>query len=115
MAPLKIALIQMRMDEDPARNLARALEKIDAAAQQGARVACLPELFRPATSAEQDTRKFDSPSDPGERRTEALPSSQRSAQIAIARVRLCARSGARSGGSHTTPIRYFRGVKRSSL
>ena len=44
--PLKIALIQMRVEEDPAANLARALEKIDAAAQQGARIACLPELFR---------------------------------------------------------------------
>jgi N-carbamoylputrescine amidase len=60
MAPLKIALIQMRVDEDPAKNLASALEKVDAAAQQGARVACLPELFRSRYFCQsEDTGKFD--------------------------------------------------------
>jgi len=43
---LRIALVQMQMADDPALNLARALEKLDAAARDGARVACLPELFR---------------------------------------------------------------------
>jgi len=43
---LRIALIQLQMADDPAANLARALEKLDAAARGGAQVACLPELFR---------------------------------------------------------------------
>jgi N-carbamoylputrescine amidase len=49
MAPptkFKIALIQMRCSEDPADNLARALERIRDAARQGAQLVCLPELFR---------------------------------------------------------------------
>jgi N-carbamoylputrescine amidase len=49
MAPptkFKIALVQMRCSEDPADNLARALERIRDAARQGAQLVCLPELFR---------------------------------------------------------------------
>jgi N-carbamoylputrescine amidase len=49
MAPptkFKIALIQMRCSEDPADNLARALERIRDAGRQGAQLVCLPELFR---------------------------------------------------------------------
>jgi N-carbamoylputrescine amidase len=49
MAPptkFKIALIQMRCSEDPADNLARALDRIRDAARQGAQLVCLPELFR---------------------------------------------------------------------
>ena len=42
----KIALIQMRCSTDPADNLARALERIRAAARDGAQLICLPELFR---------------------------------------------------------------------
>ena len=84
MAPLKIALIQMRVDEDPATNLARALEKIDAAAQQGARVACLPELFRSRYFCQsEDTRKFDLAEPiPGES-TEALAKLAAEREIAI--------------------------------
>jgi len=43
---LRIALIQMSMAEDPAANLDRALERLEEAASRGAKVACLPELFR---------------------------------------------------------------------
>jgi N-carbamoylputrescine amidase len=49
MAPptkFKIALVQMRCSEDPADNLARAIERIRDAARQGAQLVCLPELFR---------------------------------------------------------------------
>jgi len=42
----KIALVQMRCSTDPADNLARALERIRAAARDGAQLICLPELFR---------------------------------------------------------------------
>jgi N-carbamoylputrescine amidase len=82
--PLKIALVQMRVEEDPARNLARALEKIDAAAQQGARVACLPELFRSRYFCQsEDTAKFDLAEPiPGES-TEALAKLAARREIAI--------------------------------
>jgi N-carbamoylputrescine amidase len=49
MAPpvkFKIALVQMRCSEDPADNVARALERIRDAARDGAQLVCLPELFR---------------------------------------------------------------------
>ncbi|MEZ5565158.1 MAG: carbon-nitrogen hydrolase [Gammaproteobacteria bacterium] len=45
-AALPTALIQMRCSEDPADNLQRALEFTRQAAQKGARLICLPELFR---------------------------------------------------------------------
>ncbi|MGH7605946.1 MAG: nitrilase-related carbon-nitrogen hydrolase, partial [Gemmatimonadales bacterium] len=41
-----IALVQMRMTADPAANLATAVTQVRAAAQQGAALVCLPELFR---------------------------------------------------------------------
>jgi N-carbamoylputrescine amidase len=43
---LPIGLVQMRCGENPQENLERALEKIEAAARDGARVVCLQELFR---------------------------------------------------------------------
>jgi len=42
----KIALIQMRCGPDPEKNFARAVEFIRDAAKKGAKVVCLPELFR---------------------------------------------------------------------
>jgi N-carbamoylputrescine amidase len=42
----KIALIQMRCGPDPEQNLAHAIEFIRDAARKGARIVCLPELFR---------------------------------------------------------------------
>ncbi len=44
--PLIVALIQMRMDDDPQRNLQAATERADEAAKRGATLICLPELFR---------------------------------------------------------------------
>lgn len=44
--PFRLGLVQMRMDADPRINLERAVEKIRAAAEAGADVICLPELFR---------------------------------------------------------------------
>jgi len=42
----KIALIQMRCGPDPEKNFARAVEFIRDAAKKGAKIVCLPELFR---------------------------------------------------------------------
>jgi N-carbamoylputrescine amidase len=41
-----IGLIQMAMGPDPEKNLKRALAKVDEAADKGAKMICLPELFR---------------------------------------------------------------------
>jgi N-carbamoylputrescine amidase len=41
-----LALLQMTCSEDPGENLARAGDRVERAAQDGARVVCLPELFR---------------------------------------------------------------------
>src|ERR1700745_2126278 len=42
----KIALIQMRCGPEPEENFKRAIQFIRDAAKQGARIVCLPELFR---------------------------------------------------------------------
>jgi N-carbamoylputrescine amidase len=44
-APVRLALVQMRCDPAPEVNRARAVEKIRAAAAQGATIVCLPELY----------------------------------------------------------------------
>jgi N-carbamoylputrescine amidase len=41
-----LALIQMTCSEDPGENLAKAADRIEQVARDGARVICLPELFR---------------------------------------------------------------------
>jgi N-carbamoylputrescine amidase len=41
-----VGLIQMALDRDPESNLHKAKERIEDAAQRGAQVVCLPELFR---------------------------------------------------------------------
>jgi N-carbamoylputrescine amidase len=42
----KIGLVQMSCSTDPAQNLAKALQGIRSAAEQGAEIVCLQELFR---------------------------------------------------------------------
>jgi N-carbamoylputrescine amidase len=42
----RIALVQMRCDSEPEKNLAKAIARIGEAAEQGAQIVCLPELFR---------------------------------------------------------------------
>jgi N-carbamoylputrescine amidase len=42
----KVALIQMRCGPEPEKNFAHAIEMIREAAQKGAQIVCLPELFR---------------------------------------------------------------------
>ncbi len=44
--PVKVALVQMSCAKDPAANLAKAVQRIEAAADKGAQIVCLQELFR---------------------------------------------------------------------
>jgi N-carbamoylputrescine amidase len=44
--PLKVGLVQTAMGEEPAPNLAKAIDGIRDAAERGARLVVLPELFR---------------------------------------------------------------------
>jgi len=41
-----IALVQMAMESDAAKNLSHAISSVEEAARSGARIVCLPELFR---------------------------------------------------------------------
>ncbi len=43
---ITIGLIQMEVGQDPGENLKRALAKVTAATEKGARIICLPELYR---------------------------------------------------------------------
>ena len=56
----RVSLIQMSMGPDPAANMQKALERIGAAAAQGAQVVCLPELFQTQYFCQrEDTALFD--------------------------------------------------------
>ena len=56
----RIGLVQMRVGEDPAENLARAINLIGEAASRGADLVCLPELFRtPYFCQREDAALFD--------------------------------------------------------
>ena len=43
---VKVGLIQMAVGPDPNENIKKALLKVEQAAQQGAQIICLPELYR---------------------------------------------------------------------
>ena len=59
-ACFSIGLVQMRMGSDPTANLDRAVSRIREAARRGARVVCLPELFRtPYFCQREDAALFD--------------------------------------------------------
>jgi N-carbamoylputrescine amidase len=55
-----VGLIQMRMGTEPEANFATAVERIREAAQMGANIVCLPELFRTQYFCQrEDLRLFD--------------------------------------------------------
>jgi len=54
----KIALIQMAMSPDPGRNLVTAVARVTEAARAGAKVVCLPELFRSLYFAQQENAEL---------------------------------------------------------
>ncbi len=57
---VKIGLVQMSCSDDPAANLAKALDAVAHAARQGAQIVCLPELFRSRYFCQvEDARLFD--------------------------------------------------------
>src|SRR5204863_3931515 len=56
----KVALIQMRCGPEPEKNFSRAIEFIREAAGKGARIICLPELFRSQYFCQtEDHKNFD--------------------------------------------------------
>ncbi len=56
---LAVALVQLRCSEDPGENLDQALARVDEAARDGARIICLPELFRSRYFCQsQDPERF---------------------------------------------------------
>jgi N-carbamoylputrescine amidase len=59
-APYQVALVQMAMSPDAGENLAKAVGRIEEAARLGARLVCLPELFRsPYFCQREDAALFD--------------------------------------------------------
>src|SRR5438552_6919000 len=59
-ARYKVGLVQMGMSVDPDANLQKAAAKISEAAAAGARLVCLPELFRSQYFAQhEDAALFD--------------------------------------------------------
>jgi len=56
---VKLGLIQMSTTDNPAANLAKAVERIESAAKKGAQVVCLQELFRSRYFCQsEDQRNF---------------------------------------------------------
>jgi N-carbamoylputrescine amidase len=80
----RVALVQMRCEVDPARNLARAQDGIADAVEQGAEIVCLPELFRSLYLCQsEDAARFDwAESIPGPS-TEALSKQAADAGVTI--------------------------------
>ena len=82
--PFQIALVQMRMGENPALNLASAAAWVEKAAAAGAAVVCLPELFRSLYFCQrEDAALFDlAETIPGPS-TEALAVAARKAGVVV--------------------------------
>src|SRR5437016_7804628 len=59
-AKYKVGLVQMAMSADPDENLKHAIDRLEEPAHQGARLVCLPELFRSRYFAQvEDPALFD--------------------------------------------------------
>lgn len=76
--PFHVGLVQMRCSADPDENLRRACEGLRQAANQGAQVACLPELFRTEYFCQvEEASRFDL--------AEPIPGPTSEALVAVAR------------------------------
>jgi len=89
-APQKfgIGLVQMRCDTDPERNIEKAIAGLREAASKGARIACLPELFRtPYFCQREDAALFDlAESIPGPTIERLVPIARETEMVVIASV-----------------------------
>jgi N-carbamoylputrescine amidase len=75
---VKIALVQMSCANDPIANLAKAVQRIEAAAKKGAKIVCLQELFRSRYFCQsEDPRNF--------KLAEAIPGPSTEVLSAVAR------------------------------
>lgn len=82
--PLRIALVQMSCAPQPQLNLEKALARIEEAATHGARIVCLPELFRSRYFCQtEDVRNFDLAEPIPGKTTEALGAIAVSHRVAI--------------------------------
>ncbi len=80
----KIALLQMRCSPDTGANLARAIGRVEEAAQNGAQVICLPELFRSQYFCQrEDPALFDLAEPIPGPTTEALSAAARERRVAV--------------------------------
>ena len=79
-----LALVQMSCDEEPAKNVEKALERIRAAAKNGAEVVCLQELFRSRYFCQREDHEFFKLAEPiPGPTTEALAKVARDAKVVI--------------------------------
>jgi N-carbamoylputrescine amidase len=82
--PFAVALVQMRCSTDPDENVRRACEMLREAAGRGAKVACLPELFRTQYFCQvEDPSRFDLAEPVPGPTTEALASVAREAGLVV--------------------------------
>jgi N-carbamoylputrescine amidase len=81
---IRVGLVQMSCGENPAANLAKAIERIEAAAKRGAQIVCLQELFRSRYFCQsEDQRNFKLAEGIPGPSTEALGELARKKQIVI--------------------------------
>ena len=57
-SPFRVGIVQMRMTDDPDRNLAEAVRLVREAAKKGGQVICLPELFRSQYFCQTEEHRF---------------------------------------------------------
>src|SRR2546422_9998580 len=95
-AKYRVGLVQMAMSADPDENLKHAIARVEEAARQGARLVCLPELFRSRYFAQvEDPALFDLAEPAPGPSTEAL-----------------GKGANRAGASVTAPVFGRRGPRR---
>jgi len=83
-ATYKLGLVQMAMSPEPARNVEKAVAKVAEAARAGARLVCLPELFRSLYFAQrEDAALFDLAEPVPGPTTEALARAARQAGVVV--------------------------------
>ncbi|MDE1882116.1 MAG: carbon-nitrogen hydrolase [Euryarchaeota archaeon] len=81
---VKIGLVQTAVGEDRTENLERTLRRVEAAAQRGAKIVCLQELFRSLYFPQQERADFASWAEPADGESaRALSELARQREVAI--------------------------------